>query len=178
MEISEINEFNIDNTATLSLNVNNTFTSDELVTNEGNSYISTFALNKRIENASKKVGLILTLSISVFTGATSISNVLLGADPIIKNFNNCYATYSQRFTYNFDIEIENSILKMNIFYAESIVYSYTFKESGVYKNSLQLLDLGDYNVKFYSTNLFDYEKELTDYSFTFTIFIDEVSSNE
>lgn len=169
MEVNEINVFNIDNSATKSLDVNNAFTSDELICDEVNSCTSTYSLNKRIKNTSKKAGLVLTLSVSVFTGTISFSNSILGADPVINNFNDSYSIDSTSFSYRFDIKIEKSILKMNIYFAESIVYSCEFKESGTYNKVVNLSRFGDYNVKFYSTNLFDYEKELSQYSFAFTI---------
>ncbi len=169
MEISEINVFDVNNSATTSLDVVNAFTSDELVSSEDNSFTSTYALNKRIENSTKKAALILTLSISVFTGASSLSNALLGADPVINNFSNCYALSSHTFSYDFDINVENAILRMDIYYLDSTIYSYTFEESGNYKNDVELTQSGEYAVKFYSTNLFDYEKELSKYSFTFFI---------
>ncbi len=169
MALGEVNEIYFNNNPTIPLNPNNSFTSDELLLNETNSTVSTYALNKRIKKSKTKGKVAITVSVSIFTGAVSMSNSLLGADPVINNFENSYSIQEQTFSYNFDIKIEKTMLKMNIFYADSSVYSVIFKQTGTYKEDVLLEKKGKYNVKFYSTNSFDYEKELTKYSFNFEI---------
>ncbi len=169
MAIGEINEIYFNNNPTIPLDPNNNFTSDELTASEANNTVSTYALNQRIKKGKKKGKIVITLSVSIFTGAVSLSNSILGADPLINNFDNSYAIEGHKFSYNFDIKIENAVLKMNILYADSIVYSVDFKKSGTFKDDVFFEKKGSYTAKFYSTNLFDYEKELTKYSFNFEI---------
>ena len=169
MAIGEVNEIYFNNNPTIPLNPNNSFTSDELTASETNGAVTTYALNKRIKKGKTKGKVAITLSVSIFTGAVSMSNSILGADPVINNFENSYSIEEQTFSYNFDIKIEKTMLKMNIFYADSSVYSIIFKQTGTYKEDVLLEKKGKYTAKFYSTNSFDYEKEITKYSFDFEI---------
>ncbi len=169
MSVNEINTFDINNNPISSLETNNIALSDELFCSEGNDSESLYAKNKRINNSSKKAAIALTLSISVFTGAATLSNALLGSDPIINNFSNSIIVNENTLSYNFDINIENSSLRMDVFYLSDVIYSYTFSTSGTYAENINLSKKGQYVMKFFSSNLFDYERELSDYRYTFII---------
>lgn len=169
MDIYEINDIYVNNNPIDSLNVNNTAISDELITSENNDKESLYAINKRIINKSDKITLFLTLSVSVLAGGSTIVNAFVGSDPVINNFANCFHLEGATLNYELDLTIFNSKLKMNIIKEEVILSELVFESSGIYKDSISLEEVGNYCVKFYSTNLFDYNRELSDYSFTFII---------
>ncbi len=169
MSVNEINTFDINNNPISSLETNNIALSDELFCIEGNKDESLYAKNKRLSSSLKKGAVILTLSVSVFTGAATLSNALLGSDPIINNFSNSIIVNENALTYNFDISIENSSLRMDLIYLSDVIYTYTFSTSGTYVENINLSQKGQYVIKFFSSNLFDYERELNDYRYTFII---------
>ena len=90
-DIFEINNINVDNLATTSLDVDNTSTSDELDVGENNVEYkaNAYAESKR----SNKAATLVLLSVSLFAGGSTISNIFVGNNPIINNFATAFGTY-------------------------------------------------------------------------------------
>lgn len=168
MEINEINLLNGNNNPIVTLDVNNNFTSDELAINENNSVIegTKYAAAKRNSKASKTVS-IITLSMTALLAGSFMMNSFIGSDPVINNFSESYFVEGNIFSYNFDITISSSTLIMKINGGKVELENIKFSNSGVYKNSIELEYNTEYKVKFYSSNGFDYSKEITNYGFSF-----------
>ena len=151
--------------------MDNISTSDELSSPEiySSDLDTKYAIKKRKTKLSKTAIITLTLSASAVSGGVLISNAFIGAQPVINNFDTCYEVVEQTFKYNLDIEITNAKLEMSVLKGEELIKDFVFDSTGVFTGEVELPEPNDYQVKFYSTNLFDYKNELVGYHITFTI---------
>ena len=165
-DIFEINNINVDNLATTSLDVDNTSTSDELDVGENNVEYkaNAYAESKR----SNKVTTLVLLSVSLFAGGSTISNIFVGNNPIINNFATAFSVNENIFSYELDIEIDQTHLMMTI-ESESYSYQKVFSSTNVYKDSL-VLEKGNYQINFVATNNFDYNQNV--------LYLDYLNLNE
>lgn len=164
-DIFEINNINVDNLATTSLDVDNTSTSDELDVGENNVEYkaNAYAESKR----SNKVATLVLLSVSLFAGGSTISNIFVGNNPIINNFATAFTVNENTFSYELDIVIDQTHLMMTI-ESESYSYQKVFSSTNVYKDSL-VIEKGNYQINFVATNNFDYNQKLSEYDYSFII---------
>lgn len=124
-----------------------------------------YAIKKRKTKISKATLLKITLSVSAVSGSVLIANVFIGSAPTINNFDTCYQITGTTFEYNLEVEVVTARLEMSILKEDKVLKDYVFESSGTYTGEYILeKDGSDYEVKFYSTNLFDYKVELTDYN--------------
>lgn len=167
-----MNDLSTNNIATSSvMPSNNISTSDELTAPEIYSADgdSKYAIKRRKSKLSKTTVTLLTISVSAVAGGTVLTNVFIGDAPVINNFDSCYEVVEQTFKYNLDITVKVAKLEMSLNSKEATLQDYVFDSTGVFTGEYALPSSGTYEVKFYSTNLFDYKSELKQYYITFII---------
>jgi hypothetical protein len=168
MEINELNLFNGNNNQIATLDTNNLFISDELAVDEKNNVIdgTKYAADKRSSKASKAISFV-ALSMTALLAGSLMLNSFIGSDPVINNFAHSYSVEGNMFNYSFDVTISSSTLIMKISGGTVELDKIKFNKTGVYEDSIELEYNSEYMVKFYSSNGFDYTKEIANYGFSF-----------
>ncbi len=158
----DMNQFNVDNTKTKSLDVDNLKTDNFNYDEESYSDIRDYSkVNRRIVKATKVVGIALTITAAALLTGTVISNVFLGKLPKLDNLE--YVVEGNTVNYEFDIVNKGRMYVTLEVYDENKnnVFTLDVTEENSYQGTVdELLYDTNYVFKIVSTNRFDYKKNL------------------
>ena len=158
----DMNQFNIDNTKTKSLDVDNLKTDNFNYDEESYCDIRDYSkVNRRIVKATKVVGIALTITAAALLTGTVISNVFLGKLPKLDNLE--YVVEGNTVNYEFDIVNKGRMYVTLEVYDEdkNNVFTLDVTEENSYQGTVdELLYDTNYVFKIVSTNKFDYKKNL------------------
>ena len=168
--VNELNNLSVSNPNASIRDISNYQTCDELNVGENNVQYgeSKFARNKRKAKTASKVISFTTLLVAAVATGSLIVNAYLGEAPTIKDFETSYVIEDDTFKYNFDVTIDKITINMNVYLNDIIIDSYPFNQSGIYQGEVHFEASGKYDIKFISTNSFDYHSEIEKYHISYT----------
>ena len=158
----EINQFDIDNTRTKSLDVDNLKTDNFNYDEESYLDIRDYSkVNRRIVKATKVVGITLTITAAALLTGTVVANVYLGKLPKLENLE--YVVDGNNINYEFDIINKGRMYITLEVYDEqkNNLFTLDVTKEDKYQGTIdELLYETNYIFKIVSTNKFDYKKNL------------------